>query len=69
MSLSITSDASSSPAGTRYKLVSACAMRTYSACVPLIVCPSNQPPVLQCEYMPRRQYSHLPQLLMQEIST
>jgi hypothetical protein len=28
-----------------------------------------QPPVVQWEYMPRRQYSHVPQDVMQEIST
>ena len=44
-------------------------MRTYSACVPSIVLPRIQPPVVQCEYMPLRQYSHLPQAVMQDIST
>ena len=42
-------------------------MRTYSAWVPSIVLPRIQPPVVQWEYMPRRQYSHLPQDEMQEI--
>ena len=49
--------------------MSACGMRTYSACVPSIALPRIQPPVVQCEYMPLRQYSHLPQDEMQEIST
>ena len=44
-------------------------MRTYSACVPSISLPRIQPPVVQWEYMPLRQYSHLPQAVMQEIST
>ena len=41
--------------GNGYRLVSACGMRTYSACVPSIELPRIQPPVAQCEYMPRRQ--------------
>ena len=44
-------------------------MRTNSAWVPSIVLPRIQPPVVQWEYMPLRQYSHLPQALTQEIST
>ena len=31
--------------------------------------PRIQPPLVQCEYMPRRQYSHFPQEEMHEIST
>ena len=45
----------SAPAGIGYRLVSACGMRTYSAWVPSILWPRIQPPVVQCEYMPRRQ--------------
>ena len=37
--------------------------------VPSIVLPRIQPPVVQCEYMPRRQYSHLPQAEMHETRT
>jgi hypothetical protein len=37
--------------------------------VPSILLPRMQPPVVQCEYMSFRQYTHLPQALMQEIST
>ncbi len=44
-------------------------MRTYSACVPSILLPRIQPPVAQCEYMPRRHASHLPHDEMHEIST
>src|SRR5580658_3258332 len=44
-------------------------MRTNSACVPSIVLPRIQPPVVQCEYICLRQYSHLPQALTQEITT
>ena len=40
-----------------------------SAWVPSIVFPSIQPPVMQWEYMPFRQYSHLPQEEIQEIRT
>ena len=49
--------------------MSACGVRTYSACVPSISLPRIQPPVVQWENMPLRQYSHLPQDEMQEIST
>ena len=69
MSLSITSASSSTSAGTWYRLVSACGVRTYSAWVPSIVLPRIQPPVRQCEYMPRRHRSQIPHALMQEIST
>src|SRR5215471_16603269 len=44
-------------------------MRTYSAWVPSISLPRIQPPLVQCEYIPLRQYSHLPQEEMQEIRT
>ena len=44
-------------------------MRTNSAWVPSIVLPRIQPPVVQCEYICLRQYSHLPQALTQEIRT
>src|SRR5665647_649328 len=44
-------------------------MRTNSACVPSMVLPRIQPPVVQWEYICLRQYSHLPQALTQEIST
>ena len=69
MSLSITSASSSAPAGIPYRLMSACGMRTYSACVPSMLLPRIQPPVLQCEYIWRRQLAHLPQALTHEIST
>ncbi len=36
ISLSITRASSSTPSGMRYRLVSACGIRTYSACVPSI---------------------------------
>jgi len=68
MSLSITK-ASSSIRGNRIELVSACGVRTYSVCVPSISLPRIQPPVVQWEYMPRRQYSHLPHDEMHEIRT
>jgi len=46
-----------------------CGVRTYSACVPSISLPGIQPPVVQCESFPRRQYPHLPQAEMQEMRT
>ncbi len=69
MSLSMTSASSSAPAGIGYRLVSACGMRTYSACVPSMLLPRIQPPVAQCEYMPLRHGSQRPHELMHEIST
>ena len=69
MSLSITSASSSAPAGKGYRLVSACGVRTYSACVPSMVLPRIQPPVAQCEYIPLRHKSQMPHALTQEIST
>jgi hypothetical protein len=69
MSLNITSASSSAPSGIRQRLVSACGMRRYSAWVPSISVPSIHPPVVQREYMPRRQYSQRPQAEMQEIRT
>ena len=41
--------------GNVIKTVSANGMRTYSAWVPSILLPRIQPPLTQCEYMPRRQ--------------
>jgi hypothetical protein len=49
--------------------VSACGIRTYSAWVPSISFPRIQPPVLQCEYIPFLQNSHVPHAVMQEIRT
>ncbi len=69
MSLSITKASSSAPAGMGWRLVSACGMRTYSACVPSMVLPRIQPPVVQCEVMPLRHGSQRPQALMHEMST
>ncbi len=69
MSLNMTNASSSAPSGIGYRLVSACGIRTNSAWVPSIVLPRIQPPVVQWEYMPLRQYSQRPQALMQEIST
>ena len=69
MSLSMTSASSSAPSGIGCRLVSACGMRTNSACVPSMRLPKIQPPVVQCEYMPLRQGSQRPQALMHEINT
>src|SRR6187200_3336639 len=69
ISLNITSASSSAPAGIGYRLVSACGVRTYSACVPSISLPRIHAPVLQWEYMPRLQFSHFPQEDTHEIRT
>src|SRR6266516_5968048 len=69
ISLSMTKAFSSSPSGIWCKLESAFGILTYSACVPSTVLPSIQPPVVQCEVMPLRQYSHVPHAEMQDTST
>ena len=49
--------------------MSACGIRTNSACVPSMVLPRIQPPSRQCEYMPFLQKSHFPQDVTQEMIT
>ena len=49
--------------------MSACGMRTYSACVPSIMLPRIQPPLRQCEYIRFLQKSQLPHAVMHEMMT